>query len=315
MNSGTGSMTRSAWMNGGAAGRYRLLCLSAVFGVCCAFAPLTTPQLGTRRTMAAECRAVAQGAARWQMKGGGRGKGGQRSTAGSSSSSKAWLNEHVNDHWVKEAQRQGWRSRAAFKLLQLQEKHSLIRPGNLVIDLGSAPGSWTQVSVCAPMAEPWGCRLRPMNVQEAGTGYLHQLTRTRAHVQVAAKLVGREGIVVASDILEMKPVPGVAFIQGDFTEDAVRGEIALALQARRADVVLSDMVSGVLPSRALGRTVVPAWLTLVSRETGQSTAVARIATHTNLFANVWRAVPVPAHLCLVSSTIVRWLCTGENEAG
>jgi 23S rRNA (uridine2552-2'-O)-methyltransferase len=136
------------------------------------------------------------------MKGGGSGKGGQRGTAGSSSSSKAWLNEHVNDHWVKEAQRQGWRSRAAFKLLQLQEKDGLIRPGNLVIDLGSAPGSWTQV---------------------------------------AAKLAGKDGVVVASDILEMKPVPGVNFVCGDFTDDAVRGKIALALESRRADVLLSDM--------------------------------------------------------------------------
>lgn len=155
--------------------------------------PTKRPAFGCRR---------AGAVSRWNMKGGGKGKGGQKGTAGSSSSSKAWLNEHVNDHWVKEAQRQGWRSRAAFKLLQLQEKDNLIRPGNLVIDLGSAPGSWTQV---------------------------------------AAKIAGKDGVVVASDILEMKPVPGVNFICGDFTEDAVRGRIALALDSRRADVLLSDM--------------------------------------------------------------------------
>jgi len=139
---------------------------------------------------------------RWQMKGGGSGKGQQKGNAGMSSSSKAWLNEHVNDHWVKEAQRQGWRSRAAFKLLQLQEKDNLMRAGDLVIDLGSAPGSWSQV---------------------------------------ASKVVGKSGVVVASDLLEMRPLPDVTFIQGDFTEDSLRGEIALLLDKRRADVLLSDM--------------------------------------------------------------------------
>ena len=179
------------------------LCAFSVHGLVLAPAYAFLPRSGhVRPALGHVGYRRARAVSGWEMKGGGTGKGGQRGTAGSSSSSKAWLNEHVNDHWVKEAQRQGWRSRAAFKLLQLQEKDNLIRPGNLVIDLGSAPGSWTQV---------------------------------------AAKLAGKDGVVVASDILEMKPVPGVNFICGDFTEDAVRGQIALALESRRADVLLSDM--------------------------------------------------------------------------
>jgi len=127
--------------------------------------------------------------------------------SGSSSSSKAWLNEHVNDHWVKEARKLGYRSRAAFKLLQLQESDKLIKTGDLVLDLGSAPGSWSQVAV---------------------------------------KLVGLEGAVIASDILPMLRIGDVTFIQGDFTDDSVRGELSVVLAQRgkwmdRADVLLSDM--------------------------------------------------------------------------
>jgi 23S rRNA (uridine2552-2'-O)-methyltransferase len=119
-----------------------------------------------------------------------------------SSTAHRWLNEHVNDKWVKDAQKAGYRSRAAFKLLQLQEADTLLKPGQVVLDLGSAPGSWSQV---------------------------------------ARKLLGPTGKIIATDILEMKSLPGVTFIQGDFLEDFARGEIALALNGSRADVILSDM--------------------------------------------------------------------------
>jgi len=120
----------------------------------------------------------------------------------SSSSSKRWLNEHMKDKYVKDAQRDGYRSRAAYKLLQIQEQDSLLKAGNVVLDLGSAPGSWSQV---------------------------------------ARKILGPTGVIVATDILEMKPLPGVRFVQGDFLEEFSREEIALALEGKRADVVLSDM--------------------------------------------------------------------------
>jgi len=128
----------------------------------------------------------------------------------SSTSSKRWLNEHVNDGWVKQAHRDGYRSRAAYKLLQIQEKDQILAPSQLVLDLGSAPGSWTQV---------------------------------------AAKAVGGSGVVIATDLLEMKPVPGVKFLQGDFTDDKVRGELSVMLEGRRAHVILSDMAPNLSGNR------------------------------------------------------------------
>lgn len=119
-----------------------------------------------------------------------------------SKSSGRWLAEHFDDPYVKQAQQQGLRSRAAFKLLELQEKYTLIRPGMTVIDLGAAPGAWSQVA-------------RP--------------------------LVGSAGRVVALDILPMAPVPGVEFIQGDFTEDEPVRALELALGSAAVDLVLSDM--------------------------------------------------------------------------
>ena len=115
---------------------------------------------------------------------------------------KAWMQEHVNDHWVKEAQRRGYRSRAAFKLLELAERDQLLRPGMTVVDLGAAPGSWAQV------------------------------LRER---------VGDRGTIVAIDLLEMAPVAGVKFLQADFREDAALAALAGALGGRKADLVLSDM--------------------------------------------------------------------------
>jgi len=126
-----------------------------------------------------------------------------------SKSSNRWLEEHVNDPFVKQAQIDGYRSRASYKLLEINQKDRLIQPGKLVVDLGSAPGGWSQV---------------------------------------AAALVGDKGRVVASDILEMAPVAGVEFIQGDFTEQEVFDEIMAVLDGARADAVISDMapnISGV----------------------------------------------------------------------
>ena len=118
------------------------------------------------------------------------------------SSSKAWLKEHRDDPYVQQAQREGYRSRACYKLLELQAKDRLIRPGMTVVDLGSAPGGWSQV---------------------------------------AAELVGHRGRVVASDILAMDALAGVEFIQGDFTEDAVFEQILAAIGEAPVDVVVSDM--------------------------------------------------------------------------
>ena len=119
-----------------------------------------------------------------------------------SKSSKRWLSEHFDDQYVKMAQQQGYRSRSAFKLVELQEKYDLIRPGMTVVDLGAAPGGWCQV---------------------------------------AKPLVGKSGRVVGLDILEMEPVHGVDFIQGDFTEDEPLRELESALGGQEVDLVLSDM--------------------------------------------------------------------------
>lgn len=119
-----------------------------------------------------------------------------------SKSSKAWLNEHVNDHYVHLAQKEGYRARAAYKLLEINEKDKLIRPGTILADLGSAPGSWSQV---------------------------------------AAQLAGSSGQVFALDILPMDAVEGVSFIQGDFREDAVLAEFEQLLDGRPLDLVICDM--------------------------------------------------------------------------
>ena len=119
-----------------------------------------------------------------------------------SASSTRWLKEHFDDHFVQKAQKQGLRSRAAFKLEEIQQQDKLIKPGMTVVDLGSAPGSWSQM---------------------------------------AAKLVGDSGQVIACDILPMDPLPGVSFLQGDFREDAVLQALLSRIEGRNVDVVLSDM--------------------------------------------------------------------------
>ena len=124
-------------------------------------------------------------------------------------SSGQWLQEHVNDPYVKQAQKDGYRSRSSYKLIQLNEKDRLLRPGMLVVDLGSAPGGWSQV---------------------------------------AGRIVGAKGRVVATDILHMDPVPNVEFIQGDFTEEAVLKQVLAALGGNKPDLVICDLspnISGI----------------------------------------------------------------------
>ena len=119
-----------------------------------------------------------------------------------SASSGAWLREHFDDPYVKQAQREGYRSRACYKLLEIQEKDRLIRPGMTILDLGSAPGGWSQVAV---------------------------------------RLVGDRGRVIASDILPMDSLAGVEFVQGDFTEEAVFEALLARIGGQAVDLVISDM--------------------------------------------------------------------------
>ncbi len=119
-----------------------------------------------------------------------------------SKTSKAWLQEHVSDPYVHMAQKDGYRSRAAYKLLEIDEKDKLLRPGITVADLGSAPGSWSQVAI---------------------------------------DKVGERGRVLALDILPMNPIAGVQFIQGDFREDEVLAQFVQLLEGRPVDLVISDI--------------------------------------------------------------------------
>lgn len=126
-------------------------------------------------------------------------KGGKRQASKASGS---WMKEHFDDPYVKQSWQDGYRSRASYKLLALDEKDKLFRSGMTVIDLGAAPGGWSQV---------------------------------------AAEKVGSDGVVIASDILEMDALAGVDFIQGDFTEESVLNAILERLNNRPVDLVMSDM--------------------------------------------------------------------------
>ncbi|MDO4426912.1 MAG: RlmE family RNA methyltransferase [Moraxella sp.] len=119
-----------------------------------------------------------------------------------SKSSKAWMKEHIDDFYVQKAQKDGYRSRAAYKLLEINEKTGLIKKGMTVVDLGSAPGSWSQV---------------------------------------AGQLVGDGGTLIASDILPMDTLENVTFIQGDFREQEIFDKIMAEVGGRPVNVVLSDM--------------------------------------------------------------------------
>lgn len=116
--------------------------------------------------------------------------------------SKAWMREHINDTYVQLAKKEGWRSRAAFKLMEMDDKDKLLRRGEVVVDLGATPGGWSQV---------------------------------------AAKRVGEAGMVLALDLLEMEPIHGVDFIHGDFREDDVLVKLENKLGDRRVALVMSDM--------------------------------------------------------------------------
>ncbi len=119
-----------------------------------------------------------------------------------SKSSKRWLKEHFDDYYVQKAQREGWRSRAVYKLQEIDQKDTLFRPGMTVVDLGAAPGGWSQ----------W-----------------------------ATHRIGDKGHVYALDILPVEPFAGVTFIQGDFREDAVYQQLLDALGGRDVDLIMSDM--------------------------------------------------------------------------
>jgi len=119
-----------------------------------------------------------------------------------SKSSNRWLQEHFSDPFVKRAHAEGWRSRAVFKLEQIDQRERLLKPGMVVLDLGAAPGAWSQY---------------------------------------ARKRIGKPGRIVATDILAMEPLPGVEFLQGDFREQDVMEALRCQLGATRIDLLLSDM--------------------------------------------------------------------------
>jgi 23S rRNA (uridine2552-2'-O)-methyltransferase len=128
---------------------------------------------------------------------------------------KAWLHDHINDPYVKLAQRDGYRARAAYKLKEIDETLQLIRPGHLVVDLGSAPGAWSQYV---------RNRLSPKSATGGGAA------------------VGElNGSIIALDILPMEPVEGVTFLQGDFREPDMLARVTSAMGGRLADIVVSDM--------------------------------------------------------------------------
>ena len=123
-----------------------------------------------------------------------------------SKSSKRWLNEHFDDEYVRRAQQEGYRSRAVYKLIEIQQKDHILKPGMTVIDLGSAPGGWSEYAV---------------------------------------KKLGGKGRMIALDILPMEPVAGVEIIQGDFREDAVLEQILEMMSGAGADLVISDMAPNI----------------------------------------------------------------------
>ncbi|MBR9771020.1 MAG: 23S rRNA (uridine(2552)-2'-O)-methyltransferase RlmE [Halomonas sp.] len=130
---------------------------------------------------------------------------GKKPSSGKSSASKtsaSWLKEHFDDRYVQQSWQDGYRSRASYKLVELDDKDKLFKPGMTVIDLGAAPGGWSQI---------------------------------------AAERVGDAGVVIASDILEMDALAGVDFVQGDFTEESVLEEVLARLGDRPVDLVMSDM--------------------------------------------------------------------------
>ena len=123
---------------------------------------------------------------------------------------KSWLNDHVNDPYVKLAKKEGYRARAAYKLKEIDEQLGLIRPGSVVVDLGSAPGAWSQY--VRRRLSPGGAAVGELN-----------------------------GTILAMDILPMEPIEGVSFLQGDFREPEVAAQLDAQLAGRKVDTVVSDM--------------------------------------------------------------------------
>jgi 23S rRNA (uridine2552-2'-O)-methyltransferase len=123
-----------------------------------------------------------------------------------SKSSKSWLKEHFDDEYVRRSQQDGYRSRAIYKLIEIDEKDHIIKPGMTIIDLGAAPGGWSEYCV---------------------------------------KKLGKNGTVVALDILPMDPIEGVVIIEGDFREDAVFDELMSVMRDQKADLVISDMAPNI----------------------------------------------------------------------
>jgi len=130
------------------------------------------------------------------------------------------MQEHVSDEFVKRAQSDGWRSRASFKLIEIIQKYSIVSKGSVVVDLGAAPGGWSQV-----------------------------ITRE----------LGGDGVVVALDLLEMAPLPGVTFIQGDFQDSDIEEQLTGTLGGRLADLVISDMAPNISGVKVLDQS---RWLNL-----------------------------------------------------
>ena len=128
---------------------------------------------------------------------------------------KAWLNDHVNDTYVKLAKREGYRARAAYKLKEIDEQFGLIKPGQLVVDLGSTPGAWSQ--------------------------YIRRKMSPNTALSGGAAVGELDGKIIALDLLEMAPIEGVIFLQGDFREDALLQQLKEEMQGQLADVVVSDM--------------------------------------------------------------------------
>jgi 23S rRNA (uridine2552-2'-O)-methyltransferase len=140
---------------------------------------------------------------------------------------KAWLHDHLTDPYVKLAQKEGYRARAAYKLKEIDETLHLLRPGQLVVDLGAVPGAWSQYV------------RRRFAPKDAGTG--------------GAAVGALQGTIIALDVLDFEPIEGVQFLQGDFREEEVLTRLDAALAGRPVDVVLSDMapnLSGIASSDA-----------------------------------------------------------------
>jgi len=142
-------------------------------------------------------------------------KGNMKTRTQSKKVNKAWLHDHVNDPYVKQSQRDGYRARAVYKLKEIDESFGLIKPGQVVVDLGSSPGAWSQYL---------RRRLSPKDASGRGTASGEP-----------------NGTIIAMDILPMEPIEGVCFLQGDFREAETLARLEDALQGRQADLVVSDM--------------------------------------------------------------------------